>query len=137
MTRRTAKAGAQGAALLPLAEAVVALENERHAARMRTIKHMGAKLAALDAFMPAITAAGIQLRLEDVTDWGGKDLWISAGLVAHAQDARLANVLVASGMRVKRRNDDEHRVWLELVKGRLSVCMSIGTKAAHLLELPA
>lgn len=123
-----------------LAESLLAYEHGRHADRLASIKRMGARLALLDAFMPAIAAAGIVLNLDDVREWGGKTIYLGSGLLDHSRNAKLANVLLACGMRVAERKEYDYGhgdVRLELVKGRLCVSLSIDGRSKHLLEVPA
>lgn len=123
----------------PLSGQMLAFEQARHAARLATIKRMGARLALLDAFMPALAVAGIVLNLDDINDWGGKTIYLGSGIMDHARNARLANVLVAGGMRIDVRREHDHGakdVWLELVKGRLRVAIGIDGRSKHLLEVP-
>lgn len=124
----------------PLGPQLLAFELGRHADRLAAIKRMGARLVLLDAFMPAITAAGLVLNLEDVRDWGGKTIYLGSGLLDHSRNAKLANVLLACGMRVADRKEYDYGhgdVRLELVKGRLRVSLSIDGRSKHLLEVPA
>ena len=123
-----------------LAESLLAYEHGRHADRLAAIKRMGARLVLLDAFMPAIAAAGLVLNLDDVHDWGGKTIYLGSGVLDHSRNARLANVLLACGMRVADRKEYDYGhgdVRLELVKGRLRVSLSIDGRSKHLLEVPA
>lgn len=124
----------------PLGAQLLAFELGRHADRLAAIKRMGARLVLLDAFMPAIAAAGLVLNLEDVRDWGGKTIYLGSGLLDHSRNAKLANVLLACGMRVADRKEYDYGhgdVRLELVKGRLRVSLSIDGRSKHLLEVPA
>lgn len=136
-SRTTAR---QDEAPKPLGAQLLAFELGRHADRLAAIKRMGARLVLLDAFMPAITAAGLVLNLEDVRDWGGKTIYLGSGLLDHSRNAKLANVLLACGMRVADRKEYDYGhgdVRLELVKGRLRVSLSIDGRSKHLLEVPA
>ncbi len=128
------------AAALPLAAQMLADEHGRHANRLASIKRMSTRLAILDAFMPAITAAGIELNLDEVHDWGGKTIYLGSGILDHTRNAKLANVLMASGMSPLLRTDYDYGnndVRLELVKGRLRLSLNIDGRAKHLLKVPA
>ncbi len=140
MSSRSTTRRAAAPAPQTLAEKLLANEHERHAARLACIKRMQARLALLDAFMPALNAAGISLHSDDITDWGTKSLYLGSGLLDHKRNAKLANVLLAEGMRVDARKEYDYGtqdVRLELVKGRLRVSISIHGSAKHLLEVPA
>lgn len=124
----------------PLGAQLLAYEHAHHAARLASIKRMAARLALLDAFMPALAAAGIVLHPDEVRDWGGKAIYLGSSILDHTRNARLANVLLAAGMRVDVRQEYEYGtqdVRLELVKGRLRVSINIDGRAKHLLEVPA
>ena len=133
-TRKTA-ASAQA---LSLPQRLQALELERHAGRLAAIKRMHARLVLLDAFMPAIEQAGVCISLGDVTDWGGKHLSLSAGLLDRPSAAKLVNVLLANGMEVEERKDwggaSGHSTFY-LKKGRLRVYVMVDARVAHLLEV--
>lgn len=137
-TARTTRTSPQA---LSLPQRLQALEVERHAGRLTDIRRMHARLVLLDAFMPAIEAAGIFLSLGDVTDWGGKSLSLSAGLLDPKSAAKLVNVLVANGMKVDERRDWAHRdlghSTFYLKKGRLQVSVMVDRSVGHLLEVPA
>lgn len=123
-----------------LGDQLLAFEHGRHANRLAAIKRMAARLSLLDAFMPAIAAAGLALNMDDLTDWGGKSIWLGSGILDHTRNAKLANVLMAGGMRVEERNEYDHGardVLLKLVKGRLRVSINIDGRSKHLLEVPA
>lgn len=124
-----------------LAESLLAYEHGRHADRLAAIKRMGARLALLDAFMPAIAAAGIVLNLDEIHDYRvGKTIYLGSGFPDHSRNAKLANVLLACGMRVADRKEYDYGhgdVRLDLVKGRLRVSLSIDGRSKHLLEVPA
>ncbi|RYF02260.1 MAG: hypothetical protein EOO32_00760 [Comamonadaceae bacterium] len=127
----------------PLGEQMLAFEHERHADRLAAIKRMGARLVLLDAFTPAMAAAGIALNMDEVNDWGGKTVYIGSGSVDHKRNAKLVNVLVAGGMRVAERREHARSfstfkdVRFELVKGRLRLSICVDGRATHLLEVPA
>lgn len=124
----------------PLGDQMLAFEHARHADRLAAIKRMAARLALLDAFMPALGAAGMVLNLDEVTDWGGKAIYLGSGILDHTRNAKLANLLMAGGMRVESRKDYDFGakdVRLELVKGRLRVSINIDGRSKHLLEVPA
>lgn len=124
----------------PLGAQLLAFEHGRHADRLAAIKRMGTRLALLDAFMPALAAAGMVLNLDEVADWGGKTIYLGSGILDHTRNAKLANLLLAGGMRVDVRKDYDFGakdVRLELVKGRLRVSINIDGRSKHLLEVPA
>lgn len=124
----------------PLGAQLLAYEHARHADRLAGIKRMAARLALLDAFMPAIAAAGIVLNLDEVRDWGSKAIYLGSGVLDRTRNVKLANVLMAAGMRVDVRKEYDYGdrdLRLELVKGRLRVSINIDGRAKHLLEVPA
>lgn len=122
-----------------LEQRLLAIENERHKGRLEAIKRMSARLVLLEAFLPAIDAAGIWLDMAAITDWGSKVLWLSTGVLDHAASARLVNLLVANGMTVHDRKDYGNAAGstLYLKKGRLLVMVMVDHRAVHLLEVPA
>ena len=136
---KTTRKTAASAPKLSLEQRLLAIESARHAGRLEAIKRMRARLALLQAFIPAIDAAGIWLEMGALSDWGGKSLWISTGVLDHSAAARLVNVLVASGMSVHERKDygGAGGSTLHLKKGRLLVTVSVDHRAVHLLEVPA
>jgi len=137
---KTTRQTAASAPALSLHQRMQAREIERHTARLAVIKRMQARLALLDAFMPAIEQAGISLGLDELTAWGGKSLWLSAGLLDHAAAARLVNVLAANGMEVDERKDYDGAAGgccVRLKKGRLLVSVSVDRRSVHLLEVLA
>ncbi len=139
MSKRTA--ARRDEAPKPLGAQLLAFELARHADRLAAIKRMGARLALLDAFMPAIAAAGIVLNLDEIHDyWAGKTIYLGSGFPDHSRNAKLANVLLACGMRVAERKEYDYGhgdVRLDLVKGHLRVSLSIDGRGKHLLEVPA
>lgn len=134
-TRKTAAS----APALSLEQRLLAIENERHKGRLEAIKRMRARLVLLEAFIPAIDAAGIWLDMGATTEWGGKALWIGTGVLDHTAAAHLVNVLVANGMTVHERKDygGVGGSTLHLKKGRLIVMVSVNHRAVHLLKVPA
>lgn len=128
------KAAAQDKPASLVAQAMQ-FEQQNHAARMANIKHMAGKLAMLDAFMPAVLAAGLRITPDELRCHGGKNLWIGGAILDHARNARLANVLQAHGMRLQERTDHPRAgATLTLAKGRLQIRMLIDERAVHLLE---
>lgn len=136
---KTTRKTAVPAPALSLEQRLLAIEQARHAGRLEAIKRMRARLLLLQAFMPAIEEAGIWLDMGALSDWGGKSLWISTGVLDHPAAARLVNVLVANGMTVHERTDYGGAAGstLHLKKGRLLVTVSVDHRAVHLLEVPA
>lgn len=135
---KTTRKTAAPAPALSLEQRLLAIEQARHAGRLEAIKRMRARLVLLQAFMPAIEAAGIWLDLGALSDWGGKSLWISTRVLDHPAAARLVNVLVANGMTVHERKDyGAGGSTLHLKKGRLLCTVSVDHSAVHLLEVPA
>lgn len=105
-------------------------------ARLKEVKTMSGKLAMLDVYMPAVRAAGITIRPEDIhSSWARGELQIGAGVLGHTRNACLANVLAAQGMREESRKESGGYVWMTLAKGRLRVGLMIDARAVHLLEL--
>ena len=135
---KTTRKTAASAPKLSLEQRLLAIESARHAGRLEAIKRMRARLVLLEAFIPAIDAAGIWLDMGATTECGSKALWIGTGVLDHQAAARLVNVLVANGMTVHERKDwGPSGSTLHLKKGRLIVLVSVDHRAVHLLEVPA
>lgn len=111
--------------------------HQRCDARLKSIETMAGKLAMLDAYMPAVRAAGITIDPDDIWFSLGKGgpVRINNAVLRNQRNARLANVLAAEGMREEEREDMAGNVWLTLAKGRLRVVLTIDARAVHLLEL--
>lgn len=122
---------------LSLPQRVQALELQRHAGRLAEIKAMHARLVLLEAFLPAIEAAGLSIAWDILHTGGGKSLWLHTGVLDHLGTAHLVNVLVANGMVVVERNDYAGSSTVHLKKGRLQVSTLVDHRAVHLLEVPA
>lgn len=132
---RTTRKTAAAVPALSLHQRMQVCELERHKGRLAAIKRMQARLALLDAFMPAIEAANIFLDLPSLTDWSSKSLWLSTGVLNHSASAQLVNVLVAAGMAVSERKDHPGGdATVHLKKGRLQLTVSVDRRAVHLLE---
>lgn len=137
---RATKKTAASAPALSLHQRMLAIEQARHAGRLEAIQQMHARLALLDAFMPAIVEAGIWLDLAALTQWSRKALWLSTGVLDHAGAAKLVNLLTARGMAVHERVDHGDAVGgatFYLKKGRLLVAIAVDRRALPLLEVPA
>ena len=135
---KTTKKAAAAAPALTLHQRLQVCELERHKGRLACIKRMHARLALLDVFMPAIEAANIFLDLQFLTDWSGKSLWLSTGVLNHPAAARRVNVVVAQRKnRKERKNHPGGDATVHLKKGRLLVTVSVDRRAVDLLEVPA
>jgi hypothetical protein len=135
---KTTRKSATSAQALSLPQRLQAVELERHAGRLANIKRMHARLMLLDAFMPDIESAGVRLSLHEMTDWGGKHLSLTVGVLNRSLEAKLVNVLLANGMKVEERKDwpgEFGHSTFYLKKGRLRVSVMVDRRAMHLLEL--
>ncbi|CAN7471527.1 hypothetical protein [Acidovorax sp. LjRoot194] len=133
---KTTRKTAASAPVLSLHQRIQVCELERHKGRLAAIKRIEARLALLDAFMPAIEAANIFLDLPSLTDWSGRSLWLSTGVLNHPASAQLVNVLVAAGMAVVERKDHPGGdATVHLKKGRLLLTVLVDRRAVNLLEV--
>lgn len=100
-----------------------------HRRRLAEVKALGAKLAQLDAFLPALAERGIRLCYRDLSTWdGGKTLRIQPP--ALELDNKLCDALLALGFKEVERKDsfrDEQTVTLK--HGR-ALLVSLGVKKA-------
>lgn len=126
-TRKTASHAARTVAAQPLTLAAQALQSEqaRHALRIAELKSMAARLRMLDAYMPAIRAAGIAIHGEELHSWGGKAIHVIGATLNPQRNATLERVLRDCGMREVRRSDYTSTYVVELRKGHLSVAMTV------------
>lgn len=125
-TRKPPTHAARAAAALPLtlAEHALQLEQARHANRLAELKGMEAKLRMLDAYMPAIRAAGINIYGDELLSWGGKTIHVLTTLNPQ-RNATLERVLRECGMREVHRTDYSTIYSVGLSKGHLTVAMSV------------
>ena len=123
-----------------LMEAAVRRANEKHAERMAELKAAQKQLAAFEAFMPAVRAAGIDLHTDEINylPYGKKCLRIASALLTDARNVTLERVLIENGMREVGRNTySDGSYWVDLAKGHLRVALTVrpaanvqGTEAA-------
>lgn len=126
----------RGEAALPMTLETQALrdEQQRHDGRVAAIRRMSARLRMLDAYMPAIRAAGIDVRGDEINCWGGKTLYVSGPLFGARRNATLEKVLREQGMREERRRENTDGSYsVSLKKGHLTVCLTV---EAHRLPKP-
>lgn len=129
-TRKTAsRVACTDAAPLTLAQQAVQLEQARHARRLAELKAMDARLRLLDAYMPAIRAAGINVHAEELQSWCGKVVHVIAPVLNPKRNATLERVLRDCGMREVRRSDYATSYSVELRKGHLIVAISVDTRS--------
>lgn len=129
-TRKTASQAARAAAAQPstLFEQALQAEHARHARRIAELKGMGARLRMLDAYMPAIRAAGINIQGDELHSWGGKSIHVLTPALNPKRNATLENVLRDCGMREVRRADYTTSACVELRKGHLTVAMTVDVR---------
>ena len=129
-TRKTASHAARIVAAQPLTLAEQALQSEqaRHARRIAELRGMEAKLRMLDAYLPAIRAAGISIHGEELHSWGGKTIHVMTPTLNPQRNATLERVLRDCGMREVRRADYSTSYSVELRKGHLTVAMTVDTR---------
>lgn len=114
-----------------LMDAAVQAEHARHAARLAEVRKMAAKLRLLDAYMPAITAAGIELHGTELGYWS----WAGAVRVLSAtlnpwRNAKLEQVLRAQGMEETRREQfPDGSYTVELSRGPLRISLPVHVNA--------
>lgn len=128
--------GRRAEAAHPLTLEVQALRDEqaRHEGRVAVIRRMSARLRMLDAYMPAIRAAGIDLRGDEINCWGGRAIYLSGPLFSAQRNATLEKVLREQGMReVERRDNPGGGYTVDLKKGHLTVCLTVDS---HRLPKP-
>lgn len=105
-----------------LHDAALAAEERRHADRLAEIKRMRERLAALDAFVPALHEAGVSLRVDDIRDWGSRRLFVGNPALDPARNAVIERVLLAQGMAEESRTPCTIGGYsVDLKKGRLTV----------------
>ena len=128
-TRKTAPLAARTGAAQPstLFEQALQAEHARHAARIAELKNLEGKLRMLDAFMPAIRAAGINLNGSELHGWGGKAIHVMSATLNPQRNAAVERVLRDVGMRELRRADYSTCYSVELRKGHLTVAMTVDT----------
>ena len=102
-------------------------ELQRHRDRLAELKTMGAKLRMFEKFRPAIAAAGIVLRANELTA-PGRDLWIGVGW-SPARNAALLRVLLAQGMRETCRAERIDCSLVTLRHGHLTVHLPVDAAA--------
>ncbi len=99
-------------------------EERRHTARLRELNRIKAKLVMLDAYMPMIREAGLELNLEYTS--GGyrpqSSLSIRAvEFVGNEKQKNLVTVLLAAGFKLADQSDYGNWQIVILKKGRLQV----------------
>ncbi|ADU99006.1 hypothetical protein Alide_1245 [Alicycliphilus denitrificans BC] len=108
--------------------------HQGHAARLAAIKRMASKLRMLDAYMPAVRAAGITVRGDELNCWGGLAIYVSGPMFNAQRNATLEKVLREQGMRETRRKENADGSYtVDLKKGHLTVCITV---EAHRLPKP-
>lgn len=116
-----------------LEAAALQAEHARHAARLREITAMAAKLRALDAYMPAVRAAGADVHPDDVSHWGWgqkRAVRICNATFNEKRNVVLERVLREQGMRETGRNDYPGGSYtVELTKGHLTVSIAVRPSA--------
>lgn len=109
-----------------LFEAALRNEHERHASRLATLKRMQARLALLDAYMPALKAAGLHPLLGEINDWSGKDIYLrTTYFTAPEETQRLLDTLLAQGMKEIERRHYGPTDTVTVAKGRLQLVISV------------
>ena len=109
-----------------LYESALHKEHARHANRLATLKRMRARLALLDAYMPALKAAGLHLLIDDITDWGGKDLCVrTTYFISPKETQRLLDTLLAQGLKEVERRHHGATDTVIVGKGRLRIVVSV------------
>lgn len=106
-----------------LVEACRQEEERRHTARLRELDVMKAKLLMLDAYMPMIRAAGLELSLRDIEVTAPScTLRISAAsFVTRGRQKQLVEVLMTSGFKVVQLDDYNSFQVVTLKKGHLQL----------------
>lgn len=125
-TTRTRNRSAKAVQPITLAAQALQAEQSRHEGRMAMLKRMEARLRMLDAFMPAVRAAGINVHGDELNDWGRGTIYVGGALMNPQRNATLEKVLRAQGMRevgCRRHADGSYTV--ELKKGHLTLCISV------------
>ncbi|CAN7258113.1 hypothetical protein LJR084_001197 [Variovorax sp. LjRoot84] len=127
------KAAPQPATLF---EACMQQEQSRHARRIKEIKSMEARLAMLDAYMPAIRAAGLTLWLRDLeSNYGDKALRLTCGIFCSLNHQRLLDLLLGQGFNEVERN--EHGSFSSVVVGKGRLRLHINVDKPLELAIPA
>lgn len=128
-TRKTASRDARTDVVhITLAAQAGMVEHARHARRMAELKAMHARLRLLDAYMPAIRAAGISVHGEELHSWGGKAINVISPVLNPKRNATLERVLRDCGMREVRRSDYLYSYSVELRKRHLIVALTVDTR---------
>ena len=110
-------------------------EQERHDGRLAVIRSMSARLRMFDAYMPAIRAAGITVRGDEINCWGGRAIYVRGPLFNAKRNATLEKVLREQGMREESRKENTDGSYtVNLKKGHLTVCLTVD---AYRLPKPA
>ncbi|AVS66623.1 hypothetical protein C8245_13875 [Paracidovorax avenae] len=81
-----------------LYDAALKAEECRHTERLAELKRIRSRLALLEEFMPALHAAGVSLRVDDLQDWGGQRLYIGNPGMDPERNAVVERVLRQQGM---------------------------------------
>ena len=101
---------------------------QRHRERLEELKAMGPKLRMLEAYRPAIVAAGIVLRVNKFKLLGGDHLWIDLG-GPPVRNATLLRVLLEQGMREKGRIENIDCSLVTLCHGHLTLTVPVDAGA--------
>lgn len=106
-----------------LFEACSQEEEHRHAARLRELAGMKAKLLMLDAYMPLIRTAGLELNLREIEAcYPSCTLRISAAsFVTRGRQKQLVEILMAAGFKVAQLDEYTSFQCVTLKKGRLQL----------------
>lgn len=105
-----------------LVEACRQEEERRHAARLRELAGMKAKLVMLDAYMPMIRAEGLELSPEYIEATYPSTLRISAASFFNRdRQKQLVEVLMAAGFKVTQQEDYTSFQCVTLKKGSLQL----------------
>lgn len=119
-----------------LMEAATRRANDVHAARMAELKAAQKQLAAFEALMPAVRAAGIDVQPDEISflSFGKKTLRVAGAILNDARNVTLERVLIEQGMReVDRSTYSDGSYWIDLAKGHLRVAITVvrpATKSA-------
>lgn len=119
----------QGRAPRNLTEKAIARADSDHRARVAEVKKMASKLAQLDAFVPQIAAAGVNLADRTITTHdGGKTLRIQP--TVFQADDKLCAALLAAGFREVERKEWGPREDLVTLKHGRSLLVRIDVAKA-------
>lgn len=112
-----------------LMAAALEAEHGRHGVRLQMLKRMEPKLRALDEYMPAVRAAGINVHPDELHMWSGRVLFIADSVLNAKRNTVLERVLIEQGMREVSRKPEHTGFRVELKKGHLLVSMHVRGEA--------